>query len=169
MYKKLSETKGAVNEVRVDFLKKLLTKLKKKIIKDTPKDDAAKIEEDEKIVDKFERTLEFKNKIQSGQGLKILTPRQVLRRLPISLAQLNSENNSENPTNEIRQLLYSLYRSNKLTKYIYKSLIGIIYPWKQYLGTLKIVRQSSLTNLFISLLTNTISKTQITKTLDMSI
>ena len=126
MYKQLSETKAAVNEVRVDFLKKLLTKLKKKIIKDTPKDDAAKIEEDEKIIDKFERTLEFKNKIQSGQGLKILTPRQVLRRLPISLAQLNSENNSEKPTNEIRQLLYSLYRSNKLTKYIYKSLIGII-------------------------------------------
>ena len=50
----------------------------------------------------------------------------MLRRLPISLAQLNSENNSEKPTNEIRQLLYSLYRSNKLTKYIYKSLIGII-------------------------------------------
>ena len=66
--------KGAVNEVRVNFIKKLLTKLKK-IIKDTPKDDAAKIEEDEKIIDKFERILEFKNKIQSGQGLKILTPR----------------------------------------------------------------------------------------------
>ena len=126
MYKQLSETKGTVNEVRVDFLKKLLTKFKKKIIKDTPKDDTAKIEEDEKIIDKFERTLEFKNKIQSGQGLKILTPRQVLCRLPISLAQLNSENNSEKPTNEIRQLLYSLYRSNKITKYIYKSLIGII-------------------------------------------
>ena len=66
--------KGAVNEVRVNFIKKLLTKLKK-IIKDTPKDDAAKIEEDEKIIDKFERILESKNKIQSGQGLKILTPR----------------------------------------------------------------------------------------------
>ena len=126
MYKQLSETKGTVNEVRVDFLKKLLTKFKKKIIKDTPKDDTAKIEEEEKIIDKLERTLEFKNKIQSGQGLKILTPRQVLCRLPISLAQLNSENNSEKPTNEIRQLLYSLYRSNKITKYIYKSLIGII-------------------------------------------
>ena len=66
--------KGAVNKVRVNFIKKLLTKLKK-IIKDTPKDDAAKIEEDEKIIDKFERILESKNKIQSGQGLKILTPR----------------------------------------------------------------------------------------------
>ena len=125
MYKRLSETKGAVNEVRVDFIKKLLTKLKK-IIKDTPKDDAAKIEEDEKIIDKFERILEFNNKIQSGQGLKILTARQMLRRLPISLAQLNSENNSEKSKNEIRQLLYSLYRSNKLKKYIYKSLISII-------------------------------------------
>ena len=71
-----------MNKVRVNFIKKLLTKLKK-IIKDTPKDDAAKIEEDEKIIDKFERILEFKNKIQSGKGLKILTPRQMLRRLPI--------------------------------------------------------------------------------------
>ena len=46
---------------------------------------------------------------QQGQGLKILTPNQILRRLPISLAQLNAGNNSEKLKNEIRQLLYSLY------------------------------------------------------------
>ena len=52
----------------------------------------------------------------------------MLNRLPISLAQSNAGNNSENlkNENEIRQLLYSLYRSKKLTKQIYKSLIGII-------------------------------------------
>ena len=64
---------------------------------------------------------------QSAKGLKILTPNQMLRsRLPISLAQLKAGNNSEKLKNEIRQLLYSLYRSKKLTKQLYKSLVDII-------------------------------------------
>ena len=63
---------------------------------------------------------------EQGQGLKILTPNQMLGRLPISLAQLKAGNNSEKLKNEIRQLLYSLYRSKKLTKQLYKSLIDII-------------------------------------------
>ena len=63
---------------------------------------------------------------QQGKGLKILTPNQMLSRLPISLAQLKAGNNSEKLKNEIRQLLYSLYRSKKLTKQIYKSLINFI-------------------------------------------
>ena len=63
---------------------------------------------------------------QQGQGLKILTPNQMLSRLPVSLAHLKLENNSEKCKNEIRQLLYSLYRSNKLTKQLHKSLIDII-------------------------------------------
>ena len=61
-----------------------------------------------------------------GKGLKILTPNQKLNRLPISLAQLNVGNNSEKLKNEIRQLLYSLYRSKKLTKQLYKRLVDII-------------------------------------------
>ena len=60
------------------------------------------------------------------KGLKILTLNQMLRRLPIFLAQLKAGNNSEKLKNEIRQLLYSLYRSKKLTKQLYKSLIDII-------------------------------------------
>ena len=63
---------------------------------------------------------------QPARGLTILTPNQMLSRLPISLAQLKAGNNSENLKNEIGQLLYSLYRSKKLTKNIYKSLIDII-------------------------------------------
>ena len=63
---------------------------------------------------------------QSGKGLKILTPDQMLSRLPIILAQLKAGNNSEKLKNEIRQLLYSLYRSEKFTKQLYKSLINII-------------------------------------------
>ena len=67
-----------------------------------------------------------KRRNQPGRGLKILTPNQILSRLPISLAQLKAGNNSEKLKNEIRQLLYSLYRSKKLTKQLYKSLIDII-------------------------------------------
>ena len=63
---------------------------------------------------------------QLGQGLKMLTPDQMLSRLPITLAQLKAGNNSEKLKNEIRQLLYSLYRSKKLTKQLYKSLVDII-------------------------------------------
>ena len=48
-----------------------------------------------------------------GQGSKILTPEQMLNRLAISLAQLKAGNNSEKNKNEISQLLYSLYRSEK--------------------------------------------------------
>ena len=61
-----------------------------------------------------------------GQGLKILTPKQIFSRLAISLAQLKAENNSGKLKNEIRQLSCSLYRSRKLAKIIYKSLINII-------------------------------------------
>ena len=50
----------------------------------------------------------------------------MLSRLPISLAQLKAGNNSEKLKNEIRQILYSLYRSKKLTKIVYKSLVDII-------------------------------------------
>ena len=60
---------------------------------------------------------------QSAKGLKIFTPNQMLSRLPIALAQLKAENNSEKLKNEIRQLLYSLYRSKKN---IHKSLLDII-------------------------------------------
>ena len=63
---------------------------------------------------------------QSGQGLKILTPNQMLSRLPIALAQLKAQNNSEKLKNEIRELLYSLYRSKNLTKTIYNNLINNI-------------------------------------------
>ena len=80
----------------------------------------------EKMINIVEHILYFIQLDQSGQGLKILTPHQILSRLPISLAQLKTGNNSEKLKNEIRQLLYSLYRSKKLTKQLYKSLIDII-------------------------------------------
>ena len=87
-----------------------------------------KTEKPHKILEIVKQVLDFNKKIreQQGLGLKILTPNQMLSRLPISLAQLKAGNNSEKLKNEIRQLLYSLYRSKKLTKQLYKSLIDII-------------------------------------------
>ena len=52
-------------------------------------------------------------KSQEGEELKILTPNQMLKRLPIALAQTKAGNNSESLLNEIRQIVYSLYRSKK--------------------------------------------------------
>ena len=86
-----------------------MSKKEKKIIK--PND----------IVNIVEDILEL-NRQQKGEGLKNLTPDQMLSRSPITLAQLKAGNNSEKLKNEIRQLLYSLYRSKKLTKQLYKNL-----------------------------------------------
>ena len=80
-------------------------------------------DENEKIIDLVDNILYFN---QSGQRLKILTSNQMLSRLPISLTQLNAGNNSEKLKNKIRHLLYSLYRSKKLTKQLCKSLVDII-------------------------------------------
>ena len=63
---------------------------------------------------------------QSGEGLKILTPQQMFTRLPILLAQIKAGNNSRELKNETRQLLYSLYRSKKISKTVYKNLIATI-------------------------------------------
>ena len=60
------------------------------------------------------------------KGLKILKKPRMLSRFPISLAQLKAGNNSEKLKNEFRQLLYSLYRSKKLTKNVYNNLINAI-------------------------------------------
>ena len=89
-------------------------------------EDEKETEKPDKILKIVENVLDFNSKNQLGQVLKTLTPYQILSRLPISLAQLNAGNNSEKLKNKIRQLLYSLYRSKKLTKNIYKSLVDII-------------------------------------------
>ena len=68
-----------------------------------------------------------------GSGLKILTPQQMLARLPILLAQIKAGNNSRELKNEIIQLLYSLYSSKQISKTVYKNLIATIEKWKQYL------------------------------------
>ena len=59
---------------------------------------------------------EAKHKAKYGEGLKILTPKQRLQRLPIALAQVKASNTSENLLNQIRQIIYSLYWAKEITK-----------------------------------------------------
>ena len=61
---------------------------------------------------------------QEGTGLKILTPNQMLKRLPIALAQVKARNNSESLLNEIRQIVYSLYRSKEISKKVCNNIIN---------------------------------------------
>ena len=78
----------------------------------------------DKVIEIVKRILAYiKQQNQEGEGIKILTPNQMLSRLPISLAQLEAGNNSNKLRNEIRQLLYSLYRSKNMTKQVCNNLI----------------------------------------------
>ena len=64
--------------------------------------------------------------VKKGQELKLLTNKQMLNRLPILIAQVQAGNNSKSLKNEVRQILYSLYRSKVLTKTVYNNLIKSI-------------------------------------------
>ena len=95
--------------------------------------DEKEIEQPDKTLKIVEEILEFTRQ-QQRQGL---TPNQMLRRLPISLAQLKAGNDSEKLKNEIRRLLYSLCRSKKLTKIfvkvwstLYKNGSNLYEHWK---------------------------------------
>ena len=61
-----------------------------------------------------------------GTGLKILTPKQMLQRLPIALEQVKAGNNSESLLNEIKQIVYSLYQSKQITKKVYNNIFKSI-------------------------------------------
>ena len=100
------------NEKFVNVIKIGLSDLKNRIKEMSGE---IEIEKPDKIVDIVEKILEFNRQNQEGQGLKILTPDQLISRLPITVAQLKAGNNSEKLKNE-RQLLYSLYRSKKINK-----------------------------------------------------
>ena len=97
------ENKGQVNEIK-DELANFMQAVKR-----SPTSDSKKIK-NRNMLKIVERVLEFNQLNQSGQGLKVLTPNEILSRLPISLSQLNPGNNSEKLKDEFRQLSYSLYR-----------------------------------------------------------
>ena len=69
---------------------------------------------------------EAKNKATKGTGLKIFTPKQMLQRIPVALAQVKAGNNSEHLLNETRQIVYSLYQSKEITKKVYNNIIKSI-------------------------------------------
>ena len=66
------------------------------------------------------------SRVNASERLKILTPNQMLKRLPIALAQVKAGSNSESLLNEIRQIVYSLYRSKEITKKVYNDIINSI-------------------------------------------
>ena len=84
----------------------------------------------EKVIQMFNNYAKdmFRNIYESkqGTGLKILTPKQMLLRLPIALAQIKAGNNSEGLLNEIRQIVYSLYQSKEMAKKVYNNIIKSI-------------------------------------------
>ena len=109
------------NNMLVYVIESGLIDLEKKI-KEMSKEEK-EIEKPDVIVEIVEEMFKFNKQNQEGKGIKILTPNQMLSRLPISLAQLEAENNSNKLKNEIRQLLYSLYRSKNMTKQVCNNLI----------------------------------------------
>ena len=84
------------------------------------------IEENEKIVNIVDRIPYFNQLNQSGQGLKILTPKQMLIRLSSSLAQLKAGNNSEKLKNEFANYYILCTDQTNLQKMFIKSLVDII-------------------------------------------
>ena len=112
-----NKTKNNNNNNLADLMMKL---------KNNPTNNAKKIRNRNNMVEIVELILKFNQLEQEGSGLNILTPNRMLRKLPVSSAQLKAGNNSEKLKNEIRQILYSLNRLKKLTKNIYKSLSDMI-------------------------------------------
>ena len=112
------------NDDLVNVIKSVLSGLTNEI--ENMEKEEKEFEKPNKIIDIVEKILEFNDRTQRIQGLKILTLDQMLSRLTITLAQLKAGNNSEKLKNEIRQLLYSLRRSKKLTKTICNHLINTI-------------------------------------------
>ena len=130
---KFSEVKNKQNE----FLNKLRnikigkkTPEQKEIINDLEKFYNSR----EEVINYFRDYIEMlsdanynaKQKKTKRRGLKILTPKEILQRLPIALAQVKAGNNSESLLNEIRQIVYSLYQSKQITKKVYNNIIKSI-------------------------------------------
>ena len=121
MLEYLYKVNASQNNELVSLINSELKDLKEKIKEMS--EEEIKIEKPDKIVEIVEEIIKFNKQKQEGQGIKILTPNQMLSRLPISLAQLEAGNNSNKLKNEIRQLLYSLYSSKNMTKQEYNNLI----------------------------------------------
>ena len=107
----------------------IIIKNQKKTKKTKPRDDEKK---KKKILNGFKSKIFLTRSTGTGilntdhSKLKILTPKQMLQRLPTALAQVKAGNNSENLLNEIRQIIYSLYQAKEITKKLYNNLMKIL-------------------------------------------
>ena len=90
------------------------------------RNEAMKLYDDYSSIISDNKNQAIKETKQRGTGLKILTPKQMLQRLSIALAQVKAGNNSESLLNEIRQIVYSLYQSKEITKKVYNNKIKTI-------------------------------------------
>ena len=108
----IEDNKKQLTDINDDYKNKLLLSKEREIFKNIYNERIDKIEE--------------LNKIIHYNILKILTPKQMLQRLPIALAQIKACNNSESLLNEIRQIVYSLYQSKQITKKVYNNIIKSI-------------------------------------------
>ena len=98
----------------------------KKVKKDILNNARALVKGREMVFKAFENGIFLKpEELKQGTGLKILAPKQILQRLPIALAQIKAGNNSESLLNEIRQIVYSFYRSKEI-KNVYNNIIKSI-------------------------------------------
>ena len=121
MLEYLYKADASQNNELVSLINIGLKDLKKEIKKMS--EEERNVEKPDNIVKIVEKILNFNKQQQLGEGIKILTPNQMLSRLSILLAQLEAGNNSDKLINEIRQLLYSLYSSKNMTKQVYNNLI----------------------------------------------
>ena len=112
-----SESVEVNKEGNFEIFKEKLDKEKQESDEQLDTTDMPELEEEESATE---------GRNQHWKELKILTPDQMLSRLPITLAQLKAGNKLQKLINEIRQLLYSLYRLTKLTKTIYNHLISTL-------------------------------------------
>ena len=123
---KLLSIQNVLDDINNEHIKNKKDALKKiKYVKNDVKKEGLK-----DIVKELELSIfghdDNKSEEESGFGLKILTIKQMLNHLPILLAQIQAGNNSKSLKNEIRQILYLLYRSIVLTKTVYNNLIKVI-------------------------------------------
>ena len=128
MLSRLSNIRSEINKNQVYSINKALTKIKT-IVKNVPKAGLLNVKENEKIIDIVERILELNSENQLRLGLKILTPNQMLSRIPVSLAQLNAENNSE----KLKKLSYCILCTDQknLQNNCVKSITGSLIIFKK--------------------------------------
>ena len=121
----------------------------------------------EKIIDFFRDysflLSEAKYETNYGSGLKILTTKQTLQRLPMALAQVKAGNTSKNLLNEIRQIIYSLYQEKEVTKKVYNNIMNSI-KLENKMNTIFVNSKNSGTSDPCRLLLNVTDKINIKRT-----